>query len=165
MRLFNNPKGVVFAILAVLGLFFLYAVYNKADAAEAELGPTFTGEFNGGLGLSYMERVHPKIDVGVTLISDQDWNDRVTHNNGNVWAAFVQERPDGWTRWLPSEMSIGAAAWINTDDRLIGCHLGYQLGVKYRFTKALSVGIRHWSNAGTCKPNRGQDVLTFGWRF
>jgi len=162
MKLFNNPKPVVFAIIAILLLFFAY----KAKATEVEVGPTFTGQFNGGVGITLMERMlDNNIDVGVALIGDQEWNGRTTANNGNVFAAFVASKPETWHWAFPTEVTIGAAYWIKTDDRLIGSELGYQLGLKWRFNEHASIGIRHWSNAGTVKPNRGQDLLTFGWSF
>lgn len=159
---FNNPSKAIVGILLVIGLF---VAYESCSATELEVGPTFTGEFNGGLGLVLMERVHPNIDVGIALISDQEWDGVQAANNGNAFAAFVAERPDGFWRALPDEMHIGASMWIKDNPPINGCRQGYLLGLKYRLGDNFSVGVRHWSNAGTCKPNRGQDLLTFGWRF
>lgn len=161
-KLLNNPKPVVFVVLVIIALFATY----KAKATEMEVGPTFTGQFNGGVGLLITERVlDNKLDLGIALIGDQEWNGQTTANNGNVFLAYVAEKPSSWVKLFPSEVSIGAAYWIKTDDRLVGSQLGYNLGLKWRLTEQASVGIRHWSNAGTVKPNRGQDLLTFGWRF
>lgn len=159
MRLFNNPKPAVFLIVLFLLLFFAY----QAWAAEVEVGPTYTGGFNGGVGLTFSERFSA-IDVGVSLISDQQWDGVSVSNNGNVWAAYVARRPATWWPILPSELSLGPSVWIKTQDPIAGCVLGYMLSLKYRIGQG-SIGVRHWSNAGTCKPNRGQDLLTFGWAF
>lgn len=160
-RLFNNRKPVAIAVLVFVLLFASY----QAFAGEFEVGPTFTSEFNGGAGLTYSQRVMPKLDLGVSLISSQEWDDgRVSiGNNGNVWLAFVAERPASW-RYVPHELTIGPSVWIKTQSPINGCVLGYTLGFKYRFGD-WGVGWRHWSNAGTCKPNRGQDLLVFSRRF
>lgn len=161
MKLFNNPKKVVIVLVVFVLLFMSY----KAFAAEVEIGPTFTGEFNGGMALNYMERFGP-VDIGMTLVSDQTWEDGKysVGNNGNVWLAFIAERPENWWVVLPSEMSIGPAVWIKEYPPIAGCRMGYTLGLKWRFGQ-FSIGARHWSNAGICEANRGQDLLTFGWRF
>jgi len=160
-KLFDNPKGAVIAILIVLLLFFAY----KAKATEVEIGPTFASGFNGGVGLVLTERVYQeKFDLGIALISEQDYNDLKLDNNGNVFVAFVAQKPETWWKALPTEVHIGAAYWIHTS-RFIGDELGYTLVLKWRITDHQSIGIRHWSNAGTTKPNRGQDLITWGWRF
>lgn len=162
---FNNPKPVQAAIVLLILSFLAYMYFNQAEAGEFEAGPTFTGEFNGGAGIVYSERVlNDKLDIGVQLISEQSWDDKQVGNNGGVWTAFIAHKPERWWRVLPDELSIGASYWIKTDEHLIGCNLGYQLGFRWRFGQ-WSIGPRHWSNAGTCKPNRGQDMLTIGFRF
>lgn len=162
MKLFNNPKPVVVVIILIILLFSAY----KANATEMEIAATYTGEFNGGVALSISERLFDnKMDIGVSLISEQEWENVSIGNNGNVWAAFIATKPDNWWMVLPTEVSIGPSAWIKTQSPINGCILGYMLGLKWRLGDHSSVGIRHWSNAGTCKPNRGQDLLTFGWRF
>lgn len=162
-KIFNNPKTTVAIIILVI---LMFVAYKQAEATEIEGGLTYASEFNGGYSLTVMERVlDNKIDLGVTLISEQDYakENLKLKNNGNVWASFIATKPENWTPLMPTEVSIGAAYWIETS-RFIGCRLGYQLGIKYRFGDA-SIGVRHWSNAGSCRPNRGQDLLTIGWRF
>lgn len=163
-KLFDNPKPAVIAIILVI---LLFAAYKQASATEMELGPTYASGFNNGAGLVLSERVlNQKVDVGIALISGQDYdkeNLRLS-NNGNVFATFVAQKPENWWKVLPAEVHIGAAYWIETN-RFIGDELGYHLAVKWRVTEHLSINVRHWSNAGTVKPNRGQDLLTVGWRF
>ena len=161
MKLFNNPKPVVIAIVIVMALFVAY----KAKATEIELGLTFTSEFNDGYALSLVERFADKVDVGVTLVGEQNFKDQaIIPNNGRVFVAFVAQKPASWFKILPSEVGIGATHWVQTN-RLIGCQQGYTLRLKWRLSANASVGVDHSSNAGICKPNRGQDILTFGWRF
>ena len=155
---------MIIAILIVLGLFL---VYESASATEFEVGPTYTSEFNGGVAISITQRVFSeKIDLGVSLIGEQEWEQVHVENNGVVWAAFVAQRPESWLPVLPSEVSIGAGHWFS-DDRspITSCHSTFLLGLKWRLGDHASIGIRHWSNAGVCEKNRGQDMLAFGWRF
>lgn len=160
MKLFNNPKKAVIAIVIVLALFVAY----KAKATEMEVGPTYTSQFNGGVALSVIERFGP-VDLGVTLVGEQEWENVKVKNNGLVWAGYVAERPKNWVKILPSEVAVGAGYWFQEDrPPITSCHSTFMLGLKWR-VKDFSVGIRHWSNAGVCDKNRGQDVLTFGWRF
>lgn len=163
-RILDNPKPVVYAIVLFLVLAFSYRACS-ADDGYLEIGPTFTGGFNGGVGLMYSERVSPHWDFGLHLIGEQTWNGAVTGNNGGLTVSYVFKRPDSFFRFLPDEMHLGPAVWIETDDRLIGCQLGYNLGIRYRLGSRFHLGIRHWSNAGVCKPNRGQDLLVLGARF
>lgn len=162
MKLFDNPKAAVIAIVIIIGLFFAY----KANATEFEIGLTYAGEFNGGTGIVITESVADgKIDIGIALIGEQtyDKENLVLGNNGNVFFAFCARRPGKWSAFLP-DVCIGAAYWIQTS-RFIGDELGYHLALKWHITEHASIGVRHWSNAGTVKPNRGQDLITFGWSF
>lgn len=164
-KIFNNPKKTVYMIVGFIAIFVSYLYFTSdTDAAEMEIGPTFTDEFNGGFALTFSERFSDKYELGLSVISDQNWDNIQVGNNGNFWAAYVVTRPDNFWKILPSEFLLGANYWIKTESPITGCHVGYILGTKYRFND-FSVGWRHWSNAGSCKPNRGQDLLTFGWRF
>lgn len=159
--LLDNPKPAVFLILIfVLGFFTLRGCEAEASEGRVELGPTYTGEFNGGFGLIYTERFKGKWDIGIALLGEQKWDGITTGNNGNVFGQRIVKSPK--ERF---EMGIGAAYWINTDRNLIGCHLGFTLSARWNITDRIPLTLRHWSNAGTCRPNRGQDLLTIGWRF
>lgn len=159
-KLLNNPKPVVIAIVVIIVLFGSY----KAFATEMELGATFASEFNGGYSLSIRERFIDKIDVGVTLVSEQDYKGTTLSNNGVIWAAFVAKKPETWWKVLPSEVAIGATHWIETSP-FIGCQQGYMLNLRWRLPGNWVAGVWHGSNAGVCKPNHGQDLLTLGWDF
>lgn len=164
MKLFNNPKPVVIAIVAFVLLMFSYWAFADQGDIEAEFGPTFTGEFNGGTALLVNYRVFDNVDAGFGLISSQEWDDVSIGNNGVYYLNLIAEKPAGWWRVLPDEMGLGPSGWIKEQAPINGCHLGFNMALKWRFGD-FGVGVRHWSNAGTCKPNRGQDVLTFSYRF
>lgn len=162
MKLFDNPKKAVVIILLVI---LMFVAYKQAGATEIEGGAAYTSQFNGGAALSLIERFGP-VDIGVTLVGEQEWENVKVENNGLVWAGYVAERPETWFKVLPSEVTIGAGAWFQKDrSPITNCHATFHLGLKWRLGDHASVGIRHWSNAGVCDKNRGQDVLTIGWRF
>lgn len=171
MKVFERLKPVVFLVVGFLLLFFFYKNASAEETSFVEIGPTFTGEFNGGLGLVYTERLYGRFDVGAMWISDQDFSGRSTPTNAGIMGKFVAERPDSFWKILPHELHLGAAYWVDTDDRVIGCNLGFALHVRYYLTDKLHAGISHWSNGGSCTDedgesiNRGQDLLVIGFRF
>jgi hypothetical protein len=161
-KLFDNPPVAIVAIVVIILLFAAY----KAKATEIEVGATYTGEFNGGAAIVALERVaNERIDIGFALIGQQSYKDVELANNGNVFFAFVAKKPAKMWRVLPDEVSIGATYWYKIQSPINGGQNGYMLGLKWRITEHASIGLRHWSNAGTSPPNRGQDLLTYGWRF
>jgi hypothetical protein len=160
MKLFNNPKKTVIFVVSLLVLAFAYRGCHAGEA-HVELGPTFTGEFNGGIGLMYTERFG-RFDLGIMLIGEQKFEGKTVPNNGGVNLNFVMHRPDHFWPFLPDEIHVGPSAWIDPDDDLVTGHLGYNLGVRWNIGKRFHIGIRHWSNAGTKGRNRGQDLLVFG---
>ena len=163
-KLFNNPKKVVVLIVAFILLFLSYLYFNDAEAAEAELGPTYTGEFNGGMALSIVDRFADDWDAGLTLFSDQSYENVNLTNNANVWIQYIAHRPERFWTWLPDEIGVGPAFWYKHESPISSCHPGFALSLKKRWGD-FSIAIRHWSNAGICTKNRGQDLLSFGWRF
>lgn len=164
-KLFNNPTKVVYILLAFTALFFAYSYFSAAEATEAEFGATYTSEFNGGAALVLSERFAGNIDVGISLLSDQSWEEVNVSNNAIFWAQFIAKKPDKFWNWLPDELGIGPSIWYKTESPISNCHPGFALSLKKRFGDHFSVGIRHWSNAGICSKNRGQDLLAVGWRF
>jgi len=149
-NLLDNPKPVVFAIVLFLVAFFSI---RSCEASQVELGPSLLN----GYGLVYTESVG-KFDVGVMLISDQEWDNGVTAgNNGGV---LVQRM----VKYKRFGMGLGAAGWVSTS-KVIGAHLGFHLSLHYELSDRFNINVRHWSNAGTSDQNRGQDLITVGWKF
>jgi hypothetical protein len=160
-KLFNNANHIVVVIVLFVVLFL---AYKTADAQEVDVGGTFLSEFNGGFGIAYSHRVTPSIDIGLALISEQSFYDTTLENNANFNVRFIRERPEDWWAVLPDELSLGGAYWIHTS-RVIGCNVGFDLGLRWRLGDHWGFGWRHWSNAGTCKPNHGQDLAFISYRF
>lgn len=149
-NLFDNPKPVVYAILLFIIAFFSV---RSCEASQVELGATLLD----GYGLVYTESVG-KFDVGVMLISDQNWDDTQTAgNNGGVFGERL-------VRYKKFSMGLGAAYWIGTS-KVIGSNLTFHMSLHYDLNDRFILNIRHWSNAGSTDNNRGQDLITLGWKF
>lgn len=185
MKLFNNPKKEVWFIVAFLALFFGLMAYNARAESRLEFGTTYTstfvgeleressrlefaagytGEFNGGVGMVFTERFKGKYDIGLALIGEQEWETKwgpvSVEPNGNVFAQRIVKTPAG-----RFEAGLGAGYWIKAPTRITGCNLAFTMSLRWNITQRIPLTVRHWSNAGSCPPNRGQDLLSIGWRF
>lgn len=160
---FNNPRAIQIAIALFL-LAFVVLRCTESEAAETtiELGAAIASDDLSGIALGFSERFYGKWEVGAMLYGEQDFRkpegDLTIGNN----AIFYAGRVVNWQRRL--ELSLGLAYWQNTN-RLGGCHTTFALGVGLRLSTHAWLSARHFSNAGTCTPNSGQDSLTFAWRF
>lgn len=76
-----------------------------------------------------------------------------------MWRAQIIE---GFGRF---DVGLGAA-WIRNTDIYNCSGPSFALSLGYRF-KALpiTVGANHFSNAGSCRPNKGRDFVAVSWRF
>ena len=150
--IFNNPKKTVYAILLFIVLYFTIRGC-ESQASSVEGGPSILS----GYGLVYTESLTDKWDVGLVMVSDQEWKDQSADNNGGF---FVQRL----VRYKRFQMGLGAAYWIATS-QLIGSNVGYHLSIHFDLTDKWRFNVRHWSNAGATPNNRGQDLLTLGYMF
>lgn len=153
-----KPWVLVAAFLLVL----LYGLANEADAAEIEAGPTFlSSEFSESAYLLLTEK-YGKYSFGIGLVGPQTCYCRsdTTDVRQN---AFVQVQ-----RLVPIyrkfSVGIGVSYWNGTS-RVNGSHFAFPLSLRYDINDRLFVGLRHWSNAGSAKPNLGQDAIYIGWRL
>ena len=146
---------IVLAFIVALALAFCH----EAKSAEFEGGPTIlSGEYSEGGLLMITERIGPW-SIGGGATSPQrchcNWPADLDTN-----IFFQGQRIVDYKK---VELGIGAAYWQNTN-RALGKNLTWSLSVGYG-GEHWSVRIRHWSNAGSGKPNLGQDVLTIGYQF
>lgn len=155
-----NGKTISKTLAALLLFVTLYMWWNAAEAGMLELGPTMVGsDLSEGGMLYYGERFDDKWDVGIGLISTQEYKGLDIGQNAYITAQRIVKDP--WTGRV--ELGLGIAYFQNSN-RGLGCNFTFQPSVTYagdRFT----VGYRHFSNGGSCRPNAGQNGIMFGWRF
>lgn len=156
----GNKKSVVIAVAIMISVFALWRCSPaNADEGVMDVGATYTGGFNGGTAFSYSERLAGKWDIGVKVISEQSWEGNHARNNGGIFGQRIVKSPGG-----RFELGVGFAYFIGTSP-LIGCHGAFELSARYNITPKITLTYRHNSNGSICDQNRGQDVLSIGWRF
>ena len=64
----------------------------------------------------------------------------------------------------PTALGIGMAYFQNTN-RALGKNLTWSLMMQWNVNDRLALQFRHWSNAGSGKPNLGQDLISIAYRF
>lgn len=149
-RLARKP-AVIAVALFVIGFMSLRA----CEAGTVEMGASPTNVH--GAGLVYTESLSPKWDVGIHLTDNLQWYNETLRPHAGVFAQRIVRRGN-------FQMGLGVARHTNTS-RLIGSPFGFALSIGYDFTDHWGVRYRHWSNAGSAKPNRGLDLLLISYRF
>lgn len=157
----KNWKATVWLVILFL-VGFLTIRSCEAQAGTIEGGGAIASSELSGAVIAYNERLAGKWDIGIFVVSDQTFKKPEGNIHMGVNAAIHGQRIVNWKSF---EMGLGAAYWQNTN-RLLGCHLTFSLSVRQYFAnKRFAVSARHFSNAGSCAPNSGQDMILFGWRF
>lgn len=91
--------------------------------------------------------------IGPSILYGQD-------QRGNF--AWRAEIIDGFGRF---DVGLGLAVMQNEDIYNSG-RMQFTLSLGYRFQRIpITVGIRHFSNGSTDRPNKGRDVAFVAWRF
>jgi hypothetical protein len=132
------------------------------------LGGGVTYQFDGTkaayLGAFTWTWNHDGFELGAIRFADGQLEKTVSLANPN-WTFQISRR---WTliRKPKAQMffGLGGAYKTETDD-LNGSHLNFaeQLGVRFKRFGAgpgFEIAVRHMSNAGLKKPNKGQDFIT-----
>lgn len=153
----------VVLIAALLGLLtFGFCQETKADV-RAEIGPAIaSGEYTNG-GVLRLSQDFGKFNIGLGYISEQDIEDRsgrVFPTKPNLYLDVVRT-VDIYKKWRGG---VGVAFFNNTN-RALGCRTTATLAIGYEFSDRVGMYLRHYSNAGSCTPNMGQDLLTIQYRF
>ena len=149
-------------IVAVFVIILLFFFYNEAKSDEVfvEAGSTvLSGETSKGGALILGQRFG-QWEVAGGVLSPQEcrcnWPEDIGTN------IFVQGQRI--VSYKSANMGIGMAYWQNTN-RALGKNFTWSLLVGWQVNERLSLQIRHWSNAGSGKPNLGQDLLSATLRF
>ena len=146
-------------IIAAFLLLLVFFAYKEANALELEAGPgMLSGEYSEGGVLMITERMG-KWSLGGGYVSPQRCHCNYPADlEENIF--FQGQRILEYKR---AEMGIGAAYFQNTN-RALGKNLTWSLSLGYG-GEHWSIRIRHYSNAGSGKPNLGQDMITVGYAF
>lgn len=148
----------LFVILFTLAL----ARWARADEPYVQMG-VGSAIVRGEAPLLDLSIVYPgkaprgaDYTFGVTLIGESDYGDR--HQRGQI--AWRAQLVDGFGKF---DLGLGAA-YLQNEDIYNSCHLEFSLSAAYRF-KWGTLEYLHFSNAGTCMPNVGRDLLFWAHRF
>ena len=155
--------------LFVLGLLIFFAFEAKADTT-VEVGiPVVSDKFaTDGADLLLIERFDDRWALGLGLISSYtDKYDREVVKNMVVFGQRTVRGPgDGF--WNDMMLGIGVS-WFQNTTTINGSKVNFALSIEYNNNrKSIFPDIivwRHFSNAGTVKPNTGSDFLNFGYYF
>lgn len=162
-RLTRNPPSAQIAILIfILLLLGAFATQCRAESVlQFEGGSTVGRGYAPAVGVSVVWPDAGPLDAdfqcGIQLVGTSTFRDNDQPNQAAVQCLVV----DGYKRL---DLGIGVVALQNTDD-YNGSHVNFSLLAGYRFTDKFGVIYRHWSNAGTVKPNIGRDMLLLTYRF
>jgi hypothetical protein len=163
MSLMRNPKKTVITVAIVVLLALLaYGTSCHGEEVVFSGGTAVARGQTEAIDLSW--RLPSKVtdaylQTSLTLVGDSEYQGYQA-NQAAVQVLYV----DGFG---PVDIGIGVALLQNVD-RYNGSHGNFalQLGYNFRlFDVDLYVQYRHWSNAGTVKPNLGRDLLFIGHRF
>ena len=154
-------KPVVLVIILLVS--FIFMAKSEAEMrVEVGMG-MLSGDWSNGVGLLISEKIGDgKYSVGLGYLQEQEVVDRHHRYYDIDENLFVQAQRH--VMWKKLEISVGAA-YFNATNRALGSNFTAALGVHYNFSDSLSLGFRHYSNAGSGTPNMGQDILMVGWRF
>jgi len=146
--------GIGFALGLGIGLTCL----SKADSSLAISAPLVQGQYEQGIAVAAAERFADNYDVQLLLISSQKTAERGHLSaNGIVSAQRV-------VKLAHVELGIGPAVWHHTST-INGCRMGYHLSAAVVTSPRVVIRWDHFSNAGTCPPNTGQDLVGVEYRF
>lgn len=160
MKLFDNPKPVLYGIvLFIVVLLLLFSIRARASDLAFEAGSAMVRGETVALGFNVNWReagpVGTDYEVGF-LLSGTSNHFRDNPNAITMYGALL----DGYKNF---ELGLGFA-FTNVDWEYT-CNETFALLARWRFSERIAAQWRHFSSAGSCKPNAGRDFLTLAWRF
>lgn len=163
-RNFEKIVKPVFIISAFL-LLLLWGLNQEARAeTSVELGGTMlSGQYGQGTALILSETWKDKYSIGFGYITKQEVTDRsgTTYSlRENVFVQGVRHID------ITEKFNLGlGASYFNDTNRALGSQFAFSLLMRYDITDRWNINFRHYSNAGSKRPNMGQDMLTVGYRL
>lgn len=158
-RLFRNPRAS-FLLLAI------------AASAMTCHGAETQAQF--GMGSAYANGAAPALDLAVTTDRGAPGDARWQYGLTLVGPSTYMDRKQGNQAALSVMLvdSVGrvdvglGVAYMRNVDIYNGSHANFSLLLAYRFQRwPLTIGLRHWSNAGMKYPNVGRNLAVLSWRF
>lgn len=152
-----------------VALFLLLLIAALATTCRAAPAPYVS--FGGGstvvrgesavadLAVTFPRRVgESDVRVSVTLVGESTTPAGAQRNNFGASLELV----DG-----VGNVDLGfGLVYLQNTDTYNGSNLNFVLSVGYRLQSLpLTVGFKHWSNAGTRMPNKGRDMVFVSYRF
>lgn len=143
-------------------LLILVALLTCA-CAPALAEPTRT--FSAGMAVKRSSALAADFSVRLSETPDDYWQVSLSlvgeaeglRNNAALQGLYVMKRG----RW---HAGLGVALLQNTDS-INGSRANFALQAGYSVSQSWQVQWRHWSNAGTKRPNLGRDMLWLGRTF
>lgn len=149
-------------IIILLGLLS----FNIVEAqTRLEMGPAILSEeLSDGISVLLVERFSGKYDIGIGFIGEQ-----FVDTCGRIDCQFdIRENififGQRIFKYKKVEFGIGFALFQNTN-RALGCKGTLPLMLAYRLSDRFYLLYRHFSNAGSCVPNLGQDMALLSYNF
>jgi Lipid A 3-O-deacylase (PagL) len=149
----NSPKMKLTIGAFVLLLLLALATRCHAQEISAAVGSTIVRGSTPVITLQYEAPLVNDTNywLGITLIGSSTFANQFQQNNF-AWHAGIM---DGFGKF---DIGLGIAYLQNTDV-YNGSNTNFTLRVGYQLTKRISIGVQHFSNAGSRKPNKGRDML------
>lgn len=167
MNLWRKVEEIVKPWMIVLGFVVLMMVgfcHEAKAEIKTEIGVgLLSGEYSQGQAGIISERwVGGKYAVGLGVISRQE----VTDRGGNLHKLRPNLFVFAQRRVTLGDWSFGLGpAYLNSTNRAIGSNFAAALSIEWEFSRHWSLNLRHFSNAGSARPNMGQDMLMIGYTF
>lgn len=133
----------------------------------AAYGTIASGESSDSFAIEAIWEVTPEWEADILYVREQicQCNDGAVDVSRYAGLGLMR-RQDWLTKYLSPKLRLGLGVmYINETNPLMGSQLNFNGKLSWQFTDKFSVGWKHLSNAGTAKPNRGQDLIGLTWRF
>lgn len=164
----TNPKDRKSATLVMIVVALLIAGFatrcRAADDPYIQFGAGSTimrGETTAlDLSVVYPDAAPGDADyaVGITFVGQSSLYGESQRPNF-MWRAEII---DGFGRF---DVGLGVV-YIQNSDIYNSCGANFTLSLAYRLVKLpLTMVVRHFSNGGTCSPNKGRDMVFLAYRF
>ena len=146
-------KGTAGVCVFVLLLMFMSCQEARGDTIWSVTTHQVGGTYDNSLAVGVTETFAYKwYASGVFTGATEDYHENAGFSVGRWW------------RFGRLEANLGPSAFINADDG-ISCHFAVNTGLRWNFTRSLSLTGQHYSNGSTCKENDGYNHIGLGLSF